>query len=275
MTYYYPKLSKYDFGLFRLSGPGLANCMFIAAKTFVQAHEKGGRFISPTWLKFSIGPYLRKERDKRAYSSLFNNYGISGWHKIYLISRSYFKEKNIIVVDSIKGYFQPLYGKRDLVKSYIDRITRQTTIQQLNGIDLSETIAVHIRLGDYANIPKFHVGMDWFKSIIENLRRQNESLHFAIFSDGTDQEISELTSMPNVTRHFYGNAFADMLAISKCKLLVASDSTFSAWGAYLGGKPIVFSKRHFPPVYSVEENIPEYVLGNSTEIPEDIISHLQ
>ena len=34
-TYFYPVLSDYDFGWFRLSGPGLANCMFVAAPALI------------------------------------------------------------------------------------------------------------------------------------------------------------------------------------------------------------------------------------------------
>lgn len=77
--------------------------------------------------------------------------------------------------------------------------------------------------------------------------------------------VQSLLSLPNVERCFFGNAFADMWAISKCKFVIASDSTFSAWGAFLGQLPILFSKRHFPPVY--DGRIPEAVLGTSHQIP--------
>ena len=50
-------------------------------------------------------------------------------------------------------------------------------------------------------------------------------------------------------------------------MLIASDSTFSAWGAFLGQKPILFSRRHFPPVY--KGDIAEVVLGMSYHIPEE------
>ena len=77
--------------------------------------------------------------------------------------------------------------------------------------------------------------------------------------------VQSLLSLPNVERCFFGNAFADMWAISKCKFVIASDSTFSAWGAFLGQLPILFSKRHFPPVY--DGRIPEAVLGTQTHLP--------
>ena len=71
--------------------------------------------------------------------------------------------------------------------------------------------------------------------------------------------------MSNVKRVFYGNAFADMYAISKTKMVIASDSTFSAWGAFIGQRPILFNRRHFPPLYNGD--IPEEVIGDEVYIP--------
>ena len=90
-------------------------------------------------------------------------------------------------------------------------------------------------------------------------------LELTLFSDGSDEELQSLLSIPNVERCYFGNAFADMWAISKCKFIIASDSTFSAWGAFLGQRPILFCKRHFPPVY--DGRIPEAVLGTQTHLP--------
>lgn len=41
--------------------------------------------VSPTWEKFSIGPYIRKERDKRAYIRLFKPFGVHGFKKIVFL----------------------------------------------------------------------------------------------------------------------------------------------------------------------------------------------
>ena len=47
-TYFYPVLSDYDFGWFRLSGPGLANCMFVAARAYILSRRENAGYISPT-----------------------------------------------------------------------------------------------------------------------------------------------------------------------------------------------------------------------------------
>lgn len=68
---------------------------------------------------------------------------------------------------------------------------------------------------------------------------------FLLFSDGTDEELRDLTSLPDVERVFFGNAIADIYAISKCCYMIGSDSTFSGWGAFLGQVPCVFFRKHY------------------------------
>lgn len=80
--YDYPRLSDKDFGWIRLSGPGLANCMFVAARAYINSQIYGTTFIAPTWCKISIGPWLRNEKDKRIYNRLFESIGVSGTKKI-------------------------------------------------------------------------------------------------------------------------------------------------------------------------------------------------
>ena len=65
LHYSYPKLSNLDYGWIRIGGPGLANCMFFAAKAYVYSRINKTEYIDPTWPKVSIGPCLRGEKDKR------------------------------------------------------------------------------------------------------------------------------------------------------------------------------------------------------------------
>ena len=262
--YSYPALSERDFGWFRVGGPGLANCLFFAAKAYIYAQSNDAEFIEPTWTKFSIGPWLRRERDKRAYVRLFSNFGIRGLKKALLISPIKFRKTQIVKFDSLGNYFGDLNGHHDLIEEYFSKIILSETISRVNESELKNVVAVHVRLGDY--LPHLRVDIKWYRGIIENILVINPNQEIVIFSDGTDEELKDLLEIPNVRRFFYGNAFADMWAISKSKLLIASDSTFSAWGAFIGRKPIIFSKRHFPPVYT-DESL-EAVLGDETTIPE-------
>lgn len=269
--YYYPVLSNKDFSWFRIGGPGLANCMFFAANAYVSAVIFGGKYVSPTWRKFSIGPILRGERDKRVYNSLFNDTGINGIRKAWIIlTYKLFGRRDVEVYNKLGNFFQNLNKHVPLVQEYFDKILKSETISKVDAQQMKEMVAVHVRLGDY--VPEMRVDINWYREVIENIMKERPQQQFALFSDGSDEELKPLLVIPNVKRYFFGNAFADMWAISKSKFVIASDSTFSAWGAFLGQRPILFSKRHFPPVY--DGKVPEAVIGTATDLPSEFMAYL-
>lgn len=267
--YYYPKLSDKDFGYFRVGGPGLANCMFFVAKAYVACSKAKGKMISPTWVKFSIGPYIRHEKDKRAYTSLFKISGISGLRKIFAIIDCKLRSQRYSVFSDLGNYFGDLQDSQPIVRKYFESIVYPETIAKVK-IPLSDKIAIHVRLGDY--LPHLRIPISWYVNVVKEILKVNPHHQFVLFSDGKDEELKDLLKIPNVNRAFFGNAFADMWAISKCKLLIASDSTFSAWGAFLGMVPIIFNRRHFPPVYGSDGF--EFILGDTHELPQEIKSIL-
>lgn len=271
MKYYYPALSDKDLGWIRIGGPGLANCMFLAANAYISSIRGDGKLITPTWCKFSLGPILRKEHDKRVYNQLFNDIGIKGIRKAWIIlTKKMFNRKDVEVYHTLGDFFQDLNKDVVLVQKYFNLILKEETVKNVNVSEMREQVAVHIRLGDY--VPEMRVDIEWYKKLIENILREYPQQKFALFSDGSDDELISLLSLPNVKRCFFGNAFADMWAILKTKFVIASDSTFSAWGAFLGQRPIVFSKRHFPPVY--DGYVPEAVLGKATTLPLEFLTYL-
>lgn len=261
--YAYPKLSNRDYCWFRIGGPGLANCMFFAAKAYVYAYTQGAKFIDPTWRKFSIGPWLRQERDKRVYNDLFYHIGLYGFSKFWVLK--FTSKRNIVTFSELGNFFGDLNSNYDLVADMFKKIIRPETLSLVDETSLDGKIAIHVRLGDY--LPHLRIEIAWYRQIVENILKINPEAHFVLFSDGEDLELSELLAIANLKRAFYGNAFADMYAISKCKLVIASDSTFSAWGAFLGQKPVIFCRRHFPAIYS--GNVLEVVLEYSTDIPQE------
>ena len=266
-TYFYPDLSDYDFGWFRLSGPGLANCMFVAARAYILSRRENAGYISPTWTKLSPGTFLRREKDKRVYFKIFNKLGISGFKKIRLLLAGKLRpgSRRVKQIRGMGEYFDDLNEHMDLVHEFIEKITRKEIIENVRPEALKDSIAIHVRLGDYS--PEMRVDILWYVNLVKEILSIKPSQQFLLFSDGSDEELRELLALPNVRRAFYGNAYADMYAISKCKWVIASDSTFSAWGAFMGERPILFNKRHFKRVF--RDRVPEAVLGDSTRIPDE------
>lgn len=262
--YFYPELSSYDFGWFRLSGPGLANCLFVAARAYICAVKENGVFISPTWAKFSIGPYLRGESDKRHYVGLFKKCGVTGWRKFCLIIAAKFGFGSITKIKGLGNYFEDLREDAEIIRDYINKLILDKALNKVNREELTNSVAVHIRLGDYTSVNR--IPISWYVEIINEIHKIAPDREILIFSDGTTSELSEVLRLPRTRLAYYGNAMADIVAISQCALVIASDSTFSAWGAFLGNKPVVFSKRHFPSVFSANST-PEVVLGDCTQLP--------
>jgi hypothetical protein len=116
-------LGGIDCFFFRLSGPGLGNCLIPWARAIIYNNRFNIKFVEPTWKNIKFGTFYRGEKDKRLYINLFNktNNSISGLKKIYflifykkiyengtkpLLKKS--KEKNILIVKGLKNYFEDL-----------------------------------------------------------------------------------------------------------------------------------------------------------------------
>ena len=281
--YVYPCLAPVnkDYSFFRISGPGLANCMIIAAKAYCVAKESGARFIEPTWFKLSIGPYIRGEKDKRHYFKIFNTIGVSGLSKLMvLLRKSDYDDDNLLAfINASSGVcrirkMRKLFQDMDPTVSieYFDSLVTHKTKEALRGVCFEKTVAIHVRLGDY-HLTDFILDIRWYKNIINNLNNTFNNLNFLLFSDGNDNELKDLISIPNVKRVFFGNAIADIIAISRCSLLIGSNSTFSGMGCFISQIPAIYSQCHFQKVLCNDDDFLK--LGNSTDIPEKFIYQLK
>lgn len=256
--YIYPVLPAVkDLYIFRLGGSGLANCLFIYARAIIAAEKNKKKIISPTWFNLSLSTYIRAQSDKRHYNNIFLP-EVSFVTKLFNL---FFKSKQIEQIKGMGDYFTPLKHKNELVKSYIYNHLNSNIKAKLPCAE-KNVIAVHVRLGDYPE--KRRTPVAWYKKIILAINKvSKEKYEFQLFSDGTEKELKQLTELDFVKRKNYGSAIADIWAVSQSKLIIGSDSTFSAWGAYLNQVPIIFYKRHFPSVLDNQKN--EIVVGNVEE----------
>ncbi len=93
---------------------------------------------------------------------------------------------------------------------------------------MGKKIAVHIRLGDYN--AKNRLPISYYKNIIEQIYQEKPEYEFLIFSDGKDEELKEVSELLCTRRVYFGSAMSDIWAISSCKALIGSHSTFTDWG---------------------------------------------
>lgn len=291
--YVYPKLSQYDLGAIRLGGAGLGNILFIYGRALVFAKKNNRELIWPTWASIKVGPYLRKEKDKRFYGDLFNNNSgyVTGIKKIILlfvkssiqlervIDKKNIKE-DIVIFDKYIGDFKDI--------RYDSQIIREDLVKNLKGknrkaleMDFTNSVCVHIRLGDFqiagydklkSGVDNSRIPIDWYIEMVNKVRECIKSdLKVYIFSDGTDEELAKILALENVERLTFGTSIADIIALSRSKLFICSGSTFSMWARYLGRTNTIAFKNQIKEYLLTDGEISfEIELDQGEEIPRDI-----
>jgi len=263
----YPELGGLDAVFFRFMGPGLGNMLFPWARSVVVSKKHGLLPIHPTWPQIKIGPILRNENDFRIYRGLFNKFPgeVSGFRKILLLARTrkipehdflanrekYGPEDAIVVFKGHQGVFKPILSD---YKAIYESLLSITTDEHKSGVDFdfSGAVSIHVRLGDFS-IPEselilrngadtWRIPIEWYVDRVCLLRKAfGKELNVVVFSDGSDADLSPLLSMPGCRRITFGSSLADLLALSRSKVLLApGNSTYSLWAAFLGRMPAIY-----------------------------------
>lgn len=255
MAYIYPKFSKYELPGLRLGGPGLGNLLFVYARARVAAQAYGLPLIWPTWPSLKLGPWLRRERDKRLYAGLFQNRTgmVGGLKKQALLrfarklprealGRDELPERAVVLFDDFRMDFEGLIPHRDLLRADIFENLSPKSRAGLAD-DYRHAVNFHVRLGDFTADPaalrrgenNVRIDIEWYAAVARALRALlSERVTFNIFSDGDDGALAPLLAVPGARRRHYGSAMADIVALSRAPLMVASGSSFSLWARFLG-----------------------------------------
>lgn len=254
MIFVYAQLSEYDLGFIRLGGSGLGNLLMIYGRALTYADENGYQMIWPTWASLKIGPYVRREKDKRFYGDLLRNRScaLSGVKKAHLLlaskkidenNKKQAKDGDVIV---FHNYISKISDAGLLNKSEIiaQNLRQNQALKTFDNDELKNVIAVHVRLGDFNRVSEdilkdkaenSSIPIHWYVSTIKKVRSIiGEDYPVYVFSDGTEEELAPLINLKNIKRVFYGNALNDILAMSEAPMLISSGSTFSIWARYIG-----------------------------------------
>jgi hypothetical protein len=162
----------------------------------------------------------------------------------YYQSEKYFKNNK----DVILNLFEPTKEIINHIKEKIPKIENY--------------ISIHVRRGDYLNLPNFHPQQDmkYYTDAIDFFGRDN---HFIIFSDDLDYVKMAFDFLPKKTFTNLGEDYLDLYAISLCQHHIISNSTFGWWGSYLNtkkDKKIISPLKWFGPnlsYHNTSDLIPE------------------
>ena len=173
----------------------------------------------------------------RKYSQLIYN-STSFWEKIFYVDDETYLE----------CFFQSELYFKDIRDAILDRfmfpeLTDKRNIEYMNNIDITNSVSIHIRRGDY--LADCHVKLygnictlDYYQKAIEYFENKYGDVDFFVFSNDiewTKQNIS--AKKIHYVEGNENNNIADMHLMSKCKHNIIANSTYSWWGAWLNQNP--------------------------------------
>ncbi|MBU3984381.1 MAG: alpha-1,2-fucosyltransferase, partial [Proteobacteria bacterium] len=106
----------------------------------------------------------------------------------------------------------------------------------------NNSVALHVRWFDQPEDTAIHnVSADYYQRAIALIDEKIESPHYFLFSDDPEAARAKLTlpeDRVTFVSHNQGdvNAYADLWLMTQCRHFITANSTFSWWGAWLGGK---------------------------------------
>lgn len=112
----------------------------------------------------------------------------------------------------------------------------------INQINNTQSVAVHIRRGDFAQY-NWILPINYQKNAIAEMRKKLENPHFFIFSDDLEFATKEFANEKDVTIASetsipsFSNAMRDLQLMSRAKHIIICNSTFSWWAAYIMKNP--------------------------------------
>ncbi|MCX6300304.1 MAG: alpha-1,2-fucosyltransferase [Bacteroidetes bacterium] len=128
----------------------------------------------------------------------------------------------------------------------------------LNQIILCNSVAIHVRRGDYISVPENFekhgfCDVDYYKRAINYLLSKEQDLSFFIFTDDIEWvRINMLPLFVNIiivsTNNVGVDSWRDLYLMTQCKHQIIANSTFSWWGAWLNSnqhKQIIAPKNWF------------------------------
>jgi len=131
--------------------------------------------------------------------------------------------------------------KRELLSTFnFEKFTDKENIATLAEISSTNSVALHVRRGDYMNEANINLfgkvcTKAYFENAIDVLNQKIPNAHYFIFSNDIAwvKENLVFETATFVNHNFGADSWKDMCLMSKCKHNIISNSTFSWWGAWL------------------------------------------
>ena len=245
-------------GGIRAGGPGLGNLLFVISRGYVESVKNKCSIYPVPLIQIKPGAVIRRENDFRTYWNIvfkdFKNnktqrlkvllYLLFGSGMLsWLINMSSGKKDKAIVVSGLGKYFNDYINHDDEVRFFINKNIEHSLFNLKNSTNKSLNVdlnmdygVIHIRKGDFVDI--WQADDDWYaKGLIFALNTIHKVDKVYIITDDLDKSKEIISMCKNEFKNssvFYGEALECLYLMSKAEFVVGNNSTFSAWGSYLG-----------------------------------------
>jgi hypothetical protein len=249
---------------------GLGNKLFPWSRALILAHKYGLGMLGVSWVSIKGAAVIRGGID---YSNLFGKQWLfwnfnRGKFEISCIKSFFLRKftKTVLVSDfnamiipdllisdtnvnicfnwNTQHNFIDLIDYRELILNSLYEQSKSKTKALYNSYKKQKFIVFNIRCGnDFITSDSKLLGykktpLYWFENKLIELQRSLKKENVIIISDGGKKELDILLKYENVTLFKSKKAIDDLLVMSLAKELYGSgDSTFSAWGSFLGNMP--------------------------------------
>lgn len=253
---------------------GLGNMLFPWARAEIFARRSSAAVLRPRWNTLRLGPYRRREPEKRNYIGFFDTAhhlrGMSRLVPFFFGDRFSEAEGDLAILltagngrpagwrprvvefEGLGDYFAPLLTEYEFIRHQLLKITREP-MRGDGDCYGGRFIAMHVRRGDLTRqglsperlkMQAAYTPTPWFTAMARAVRGCSEinGMPIVLFTDGSREEVAEILNIHNVHLHRRGTAISDLWTLAQARLLFASGfSTFSMWASFLGGMPTIYA----------------------------------
>lgn len=214
-------------------GVRLGNQMFQYAFLRSTAQRLGVKFYCPAWSGDSL--FTLNDQEERVSQP-------EGITKQYRqVSNPGFSEDALSLQDGteISGYFQSdkYYDNPDLVRQWFSlKEEKIASIRdKFSHLDFANSVGMHLRFGDVVGqLKRPPMRQAYYKKSLSYIRDPGLIL---VFSDEPERAKQLLDGLSGNFLFLSGHKnYEDLYLMTKCQHFICSYSTFSWWGAWLGGE---------------------------------------
>lgn len=190
-----------------------------------------------------------KEYNKLYFNKFLKKIGRLPYYMEYVVNEKGFRfDKNIFKTSKfvyLNGYWQSELYFKDIRDELLNEFSlksspSKTNKEILKEIESYESVAIHIRRGDYIKNKQTNAvhgvcSKEYYSKAIKLITTKLPKVRFFIFSDDIQWckknygQFSNFTIIDNSNK-----GIEDMMLMSRCKHFIIANSSFSWWGAWLG-----------------------------------------